>query len=546
METAKDYGFNEGYILDKGAISPVDHTKVGAIGENKTLIIPNTILDDEYNLYQSSVGSAKINRDPESFGKTFGAAKAILNSTGLTKQPTSRDTLVGVDFRGDKIYSSPELANSKDVSRGRDLVVTGGVALGAMGAFKDHAETQKFLSMSSFAADPKFHSELDSHKNNGDVKGFISTLGKLGGDRNKSEFTNYKLYENWNNLSPAQKSIGIAGTGMQGYTFDDGQTFETKKITPEIPGIPSMNAAEGLKLASKGVNVAPATKNWKQLTALQETFFFPKNAAEIVNNLNNLGVLGFGTDGRAIPIDEKVMSQYNMNPAPHYGVGAVTIPQGQGVPTGYVKVKDVNSRTVVVPNANKGTAHLNVPDVSSDAAFQIYKTWSGKNKPEKGLAGGSALIGSLDGMTDSNPYSLGAIATHAAYENTGVEKDLGDLSHVGRMSGITLHRLLDGGASKETDRKGLGFHVDGDFSEDSFNQTMKNMRGEYAKKGVSSKEIGYQLSNQAYSEGRLNESQLVAAQKTLNMVFDDNGYTLAQKLMVGKNKGIEITEKRRG
>jgi hypothetical protein len=334
---------------------------------------------------------------------------------------------------------------------------------------------------------------------------------------------------------------------LQGYTFSDGKTFADKRLTPEIPGVPALNAAEGLQLTGSGVNVAPATRKWNQYAALQETFFAPKSATDVVTTAGSQNMLGHDLDGRAVPIDTETMGAQGMQPTPHYGIGAASIPLNQGAPQGYTIVKQVQDRNIVVPTANKGSTIINAPDVASKAASKIYNTWSADSiKQERGIAGGSALAGGLDGMTATNPYALGAVITHATLNNTPVDSSLSDLEHATYLTGVSLQRLVKGSTDAGVDQKGKEFVVSGDFNEDTFIGAMKNVRGAYAREGVSSKEIGYQLANQGYAEGRFDESQTVALQRSLDMVFDDNSYNLAQKLNTGKTKGLQILEKRRG
>lgn len=542
MLSAKDYGFNEGYLLDAGAEAPGGHTTIGNVGDS-SLVVPDQILQDEYVNYSSAVGSPVIGKDPQEFGKAFGQARAILKSVGIGKVPDPTTVQVGADFRGDPVYSSAQLANNKDPSAGKNIAETSGLALGAMGAFADFDEATKFLDISNRAQNPDVHAMLDKAKTNQDPKSFTEALG---GDKSLIEYTGYKLYENWNNLSPAQKSIAIAGAGIQGYKFNDGKTFREKKLTPEIPGVPSMDAAQGLALAGRGVNVAPATRKWNQLSALQETFYNPKTAVGIVENMNSLGLLGHGMDGRAVPIDETQMANQKMQPEPHFGIGAATIPAGQGAPSGYTILGQYNGRSIVIPTSNKGSAILNAPDVASESAAKIYQAWKsdGPVKQDRGVAGGSALAAGLDGMQSTNPYSLGAVLTYASLQNTPPPKEYGDLEHFSYITGVSLQRLVNG--NTKADEKGKELVEMGEFTEDGFLSSMKKMRAAYAKQGVSSREIGYQLANQGYAEGRFDESQTVALHRSLDLVFNSDAFNLAQKLRTGKNKGLEILERRRG
>jgi hypothetical protein len=548
FKSAKDYGFNEGYLLEKGAIAPAGHTTIGDVNDKEDLVVPNTLLDDEHNNFSAAFnGAPPVSRDPATFGQAYKAAKSILNGVGLDKVGSDNTIKVGVDFRGDAVYSNRELANDRTPDKAVTIVNETGAALGAMGAFADFKEAGRYFSNANQAADGNLHSKLDTLKAANDAKGFVSTLSK---NQDRTGYAGYKLYENWGNMSQAQKAIGIAGVGMQDFTFDNGDTFKTKRLTPEIPGIPSMSAAEGLTLSGDGINVAPATKYWSQLSAIQETQFAPKKASQVVGTANSLGILGYDQDGRAVAMTRPAMAEAGLEPAPQFGVGAALSPADQGAPQGYSIVKQLGNKKVIVPTANVGTSHIDAPDVSSETSRKIYTKWynpKGVKPPtqEKGAVGGSALIGGLFDMATRNPYALGAVMTYENYSNVSVPPELSDMAHVSSMAGITMQRLMNGVANKDIDTKGLATKVEGEFNEGNFSSAMKNTRAEYAKNGISSKEVGYQLANQAYAENRLNESQLVSAQQMLNMVFDDEGFNTAQKIVTGKNKGLEITNKRK-
>lgn len=552
MKSAKDYGFNEGYLLTKGSVAPVDHVSVGDVNDKQSLIIPTQIIDTEISNYTSAVGGTGVDRNPEGFAKSFAASREILNATGITRTSSPNTVQVGVDFEGNKIYSQPQLANNTSKEPGKSIAQMSGIALGTMGAFTDYKETGDFISIGDHAADDDFHAQLDGFKSNQDPKAFVKALARVGGgslDNNTTGYSAYKLYENWGNLSPAQKSIGITGLGMQAYKFSNGDTFETKKLTPDVPGIPSLNASQALTLATQGVNVAPATSKWGQISALQETLFTPKTSSDVVNTANSLGVLGYDVDGKSVATSQEALSTAGVQSAPQYGVGAGILKGSTGVPSGYTVVANTKEGQVIIPAGNASTANINTPDIASDTAYQVYNKWDthpkGTATQDKGVVGGSALIGGLNNLVQSNPYSAGAVIGHSSFETLPEVFDKTDLGYVSALAGVSLQRLVKGGSSKAIDLKGLEEIEDGVYDEDSHNKAMKAMTGKFAQHGISSKEAGYQLANQAYAEDRLNETQHVAAQKALDLVFDDNSYVLGQKLLTGRGKAQSLTEKRR-
>lgn len=544
-------------VLEPGAPVPTDYVEVPSLNGKQKAVIANKDIQDEYANYTSALGLTSTSNAEKAGGfingpykpsqeqaKVVAGANGVLMAAGLTNKPIGQASKVGVNFQGNPVYSDPALANDKDPAKGTVLAKNIGMIFGAMGAFADTAEAQKFVSMSDTAGDPAFHAQLDKVKQENNPGKFVSLLGA---STEQAKFTAFKLYENWGNMSAAQKSIALGMSNIQNFKFADGKSVTEKKVTPEIPGVPAMSVGEGLNLAEEGINIAPVTRKWNQYSAIQETMYAPGSAADVAKTAESLGIAGMGIQGAAAEMSREKMAEYDIVPAPHFGVGAATIPAGQGAPVGYTALKVVNGRQVVVPKSNASTAVLDAPDVASDTAYQIYSRWKSEGiKQDKGIEGGSALVGGLHSMADTNPYSLGAVAGYASFENAGIDKNVSNLGYVTKMAGVALSRLSKGEATKDTDAAGLNYGMEGELKAETFAPAMKQMRSLYAKNGISSKEVGYQLANQAYAEGRLNESQLVAAQKSLDMVFDDNGHTLAQRLVTGKSKGIEITERRRG
>ena len=125
-----------------------------------------------------------------------------------------------------------------------------------------------------------------------------------------------------------------------------------------------------------------------------------------------------------------------------------------------------------------------------------------------------------------------------------------DLDYAASMGGISLSRLLHGGSGKAVDQMGgqlsnaavssVGFGKD--MTKDNYEKVVTNLRGMYAKSGLKTKADAYQLANQAFAEKRINDTELVAMQQSFNLVFDNNSFDTAQKLMNGRWRGIEAAK----
>lgn len=123
-----------------------------------------------------------------------------------------------------------------------------------------------------------------------------------------------------------------------------------------------------------------------------------------------------------------------------------------------------------------------------------------------------------------------------------------DLDFASGMAGVALSRVVSGNKNTEIDQMGgqignaalknIGFGKE--MSEENFAKMAQNQRAIYAQFGVKSKEAAIQLINQAYGEKRLNDFDAAQARQAANMIFDKNGYDLAQKLLGGRFRGIEV------
>jgi hypothetical protein len=171
---------------------------------------------------------------------------------------------------------------------------------------------------------------------------------------------------------------------------------------------------------------------------------------------------------------------------------------------------------------------------------------------EKGtlnLADGSKATIGGDGVSDSHAWRFPSLAGDAgkhdlhAYDNDFTNP----LDFFAGMQGTALTRILTGSKADNVDQVGrqLGNAALGnvgygkDLSEANFNKARDNMRLFYAKSGITSKSQAYALANQAYTEKRINESELVTMQTAYNMVFDSSGFQTANKLSAGHARGLQ-------
>lgn len=123
-----------------------------------------------------------------------------------------------------------------------------------------------------------------------------------------------------------------------------------------------------------------------------------------------------------------------------------------------------------------------------------------------------------------------------------------DLDYSANIMSASLMRLVSGGKGTGVDQiasqlanasiANVGYGQD--MTEANYAKAQANMRGFFAQSGIKSKEDAYALANQAFSEGRLNEMDLVQMHQGIDMTFDKNGFNSAQQMMPGRHKGIAV------
>jgi hypothetical protein len=116
------------------------------------------------------------------------------------------------------------------------------------------------------------------------------------------------------------------------------------------------------------------------------------------------------------------------------------------------------------------------------------------------------------------------------------------IKYVASLAGISLARIVTGKSEEKADKEGaalvqtiVGKNTAGDYA-----KAQVDIRGLYASFGVASRSDAYQLSNQAFSEGRITESDLVAMHEIFDIVFNQSTQVDAEKLMNGKDRGLEV------
>jgi hypothetical protein len=469
------------------------------------------------------------------------ATTKMLGSIGITDRPSASVIEAGIDSNGATVYTDPTIAANTNMKAGQPAMQMTGALMNAVGAFTPE-DLSSFRTLELRTTDKPYFEELDNLHNNDNVEEFVNKLGS----RDLIGHMGYTLYEKWGVLSPAQKSVAVANASVQGYKFSDGKTIHDKMVTPKLPGIPGMTVADSLRLSSAQVNVVPLARDWVNYTAAQEAAGGAKQTApEIAQSLNAMGMLGFGADGRAVPITEKELSAVGATPTPQYGIGAVSMPMGKPAPSGYVALTNIKGRNIVVPEANADTTMFDNPIVASEAALKVYRNWTKDGiKQDRGVIGGSAFVSGLNKLNVFNPEGLGSAVVYNTLKHVVGKGSIDALPTMLNVMGVNLERLVHGESNPEIDAKGMRYKTVGPLLKGTFEEVAVAMRREYALNNIVNKEQAYQLANQAFAEGRFSAIDVVSAQRAADMVYDDTGYYVASNFSGGVNDGLFLSMKR--
>ena len=174
------------------------------------------------------------------------------------------------------------------------------------------------------------------------------------------------LYNNWDNMSIAQKSLFMSRMGLSTYNFATGKDFSTTYVPGTNKyGLKGMTVSEALGLASTGYNIQQGVKYWDTMNATGRVLFGAntvKNTLDSYDAVNNM-INGYKKANQmsSLPGYQGLsagLSAYNLfNTATNYSkmndeqkLGA-TLQAGNDINTLY----DLGSRFIWNKAAEKGT-----------------------------------------------------------------------------------------------------------------------------------------------------------------------------------------------
>lgn len=479
----------------------------------------------------------------------------ILAMAGIFSSPNPGARAAGNSKSGQSVFVSDKAAQSSDINAGAGL-------LHVLRMFVEpfHVLTKKekegMDELIKTASDNKLITALDNDHVNRNGEAFsVKLIRAIGAPTSHAlaVVTALKLYDHWGVISTAQKSLAIAAMGVQLHKTDkNGAICDLKIIDGKDQ---SFTVKDALDMVQQGKNPYPLVQNWTQIYDLARVYNDRPSTENLEDFASSHGLLGKGAGDAAIPgVSHRLIQAANAKPAPQYGVGAIAAPAGSKPPQGYATAAASQQGSIIVPQANASSAagalqgslvgtKAGAGGSSSDAAA-TYSKWDKKEAKtkDKGALGGSAFVAGLTALKQSSPYLYSAMVAFLAKFSHDKIDSSNPAKYFAALAGVSLARIVAGKSEEKADKEGsaLAQSVGEATTPGDYAKLQVNMRGLYANFGIASKADAYQLSNQAYSEGRIDESSLVAMHEIYNLVYDDHSTQLLTKLLGGKDKGLEI------
>lgn len=362
----------------------------------------------------------------------------------------------------------------------------------------------------------------------------------------------YSMVDNWDNLSDIQKIsqgtnnvLGMAQVGKQFGLLGSGTGGSAVNVTAAqlasqgftaapAYGVGAVTAQAGTALPAGYTGVASlpngsivAVPQANSATAAVGTSTLQAVAGGAAIAAGAYQVYqGWGTGGKAGAING--------------AVGGLAISSGL-MALGYTNPYLLGAVAAISIAGNVMKTGKHVDQVARDSVRGVFqKSGLISDDYQVTLANGSQVDLGVDGRGGRHGSNSDLHSYDVDYMN--------DLDYASSMGGITLSRLLSGGTAKNIDQMGgqLGNAAIADIgfgqqmTEDNFNKMAANQRAFFAQSGIKSKEDATQLINLAEAEGRLSANDAVTSRQAVNMMFDKDGFQLANKLLAGRNRGLEV------
>lgn len=425
-----------GLRISQGAPAPAGYMPIASNNDGSVSLASVPSYEKELDRFTRSSGFASGSVNIKNAAL---ADRNIANTTGLSFLPVESFKPIATIGTGQQVYSLPAAAQNGNVGAGRDNINNLAVLLATMGV-TDPSVMAELGNISEYSSDPEFLASLDNMlnlKGQGAVSQTI--LNKLTGGKPLSTETDegqqiafgaHRLGELWGGLSPQQKSMALTSLSSQVIKQKTGKDINNELVPgSDKSPVGGLRVGDALNLTMQGVNGHALARNWKDLSVIGHMATGTNGVSEIARIADATGLLGYGPQGSAVPVEPHFLQKLGAKPAPVLGIGAVVFDAPDLVPQHYDIVSETDQGVVAMPKNLAHTSPLRsggAPALSfkksRDVAARQHpaqRAWGeAPSQAIRGSAGGSAMISGLNLMADANPNLLGSIAAHSLFVNT--------------------------------------------------------------------------------------------------------------------------------
>jgi hypothetical protein len=373
------------------------------------------------------------------------ADKALSGNTGLAYHPVPQSRAIAMTPSGNSIYSTEAALNDSDITTG--LQATGQINELASLVGEVSPEAIDAMQKNSGLGSPGQVGALDKAMATGGSQEVTKKLLESYGVDPSKEMSNEdqqmvmaasRIGDVYDKLSPAQKSMAIQSMYKNKVLKDSGVDLGKINVKGSERAIGGpINTAKVADLNAKGKNGDAIARNYSQYSGIADIMAkdIPTSptavgkdldADQVSNLADSLGLVGFGKQGGAVPIKADQLAKLGAKPEPGFGIGAMSIPKGRAMPSGYVEIyKDASGARFIQPenvaakNPQYDHSTAKTRMRINDNKHPIQSRWGAP--PSKGVvrgsAGGSALHNGLTNLRDRNRPRYNGVVALSMFNN---------------------------------------------------------------------------------------------------------------------------------
>lgn len=504
-------------------------------------------------------------KDQSTLGKVASTAGDVGTIASLNQLAQSNDARGFINLLGQKL-SQPLINSITSNQTARGGLTTAYSAYNLFQNWNQMSDTQKALGVASLGIQGVKLSTGEDLSLKQIVAPTTSTVGLTIGQGLgliQAGYNIYGLAQNWNQLNGIQKvaygtqtvagvaslakNLGLLGSGTTNAAVSGvtAQSLSAAGFTPAPAyGVGAISAKAGTQLPS----------GYSQIST--------QDGNVIAGPTSTLGTALQGAAGAAsLAIGAKAVysgwGEGGKNGLINGALGGTSMAAGLSALSGVTGIAALSN-----PFLLGGVVALSIAGnvmKTGKSEDQLARDGVRSNLQKTGLVDSNYAVTLADG-TKVNVGADGSDGEHGVFDSSKLTDEhsnvtklhsydsdyTNDLDFTASLGGVALSRLTNGGISKSVDQLGhqLGNAALGnigygqEYSSQNYSKLMSNMRAMYSQAGVKTKADGYALANQAFAEHRISESDLVATQGALNLVFDPGSFSGAQALMQGRWAGV--------